>query len=455
MVVALGIIFAFSSFALAFAQEGTIPPPSPSGGGDFGGSQPPTPPPSGGSNFGRYQSPPQQQYQPQYQQPQGGDFGGNRMPPPPQGGFQGGYQRPPEGGQYQQGGGEQRPQMPQQGGTIRGGGDFGGGYGGDSEGESQGFDGGEDDFEAQQAEMEEREKQMETQRLNEMKRNFRGMEQGMKMIKTMMDKLAKQNVQVPSDYATLLSDLTQALAVVKSATEITDEVESAMEVIMDRGEELRDIGPRLGMLSQWPKTIKQAEAQVKRLATPFSRVKKNKTAASYPALLAKVEASVGTVTDALAQAKSEAVGDDLETAMDTLRDGVFEATEDAYNAMRVLENMANISRVVKQAEKEIARDEKEATRYEKKKQDVSALRELIAEMKRVLAEVKSAMSDTNADPEELFDVMNSAEELRNDAEAELQHLRGRPSSAEKQIQSSTANKADASIGKALDGLKAK
>ena len=117
--------------------------------------------------------------------------------------------------------------------------------------------------------------------------------------------------------------------------------------------------------------------------------------------------------------------------------------------------MANVSRVVKQAEKEIARYEKEATRYEKKKQDVSALRELIAEMKRVLAEVKSAMSDTSADPEELFDVMNSAEELRNDAEAELQHLRGRPSSAEKQIQSSAAERAGASIGKALDGLKTK
>ncbi|OHA28282.1 MAG: hypothetical protein A3C08_01095 [Candidatus Taylorbacteria bacterium RIFCSPHIGHO2_02_FULL_47_18] len=445
-VAVLGIIFAFGWFALAFAQEGSMPPPPP----------------------------PQQQYQP----PQGGEFGGNRMPPPPQGGFQGGYRQPQEGGQYQQGNFQQRPQMSPQGEMMRGepqqfggqqqggnkqemmqnrGGDFGGGYGGDFGGDSGGYygGGGEDDSEARQAEMEEREKQMETQRLNEMKRNFRGMEQGMKMIKTMMDKLAKQNVSVPSEYATLLSDLTQALAVVKGATEMTDEVESAMEVIMDRGEELRDIGPKLGMLSQWPKTVKQAEAQVRRLATQFARVKKNKTAASYPALLAKVEASVGTVTGALAQAKSEAAGDDLETAMDTLRDGVFEATEDAYNAMRVLENMANISRVVKQAEKEIARYEKEATRYEKKKQDVSALRELIAEMKRVLAEVKSAMSDTSADPEELFDVMNSAEELRNDAEAELQHLRGRPSSAEKQIQSNAAERAGASIGKALDGLKTK
>src|SRR3989338_3862409 len=423
-VAVLGIIFAFGWFALAFAQEGSMPPPPP----------------------------PQQQYQP----PQGGEFGGNRMPPPPQGGFQGGYRQPQEGGQYQQGNFQQRPQMSPQGEMMRGepqqfggqqqggnkqemmqnrGGDFGGGYGGDFGGDSGGYygGGGEDDSEARQA----------------------GMEQGMKMIKTMMDKLAKQNVSVPSEYATLLSDLTQAVAVVKGATEMTDEVESAMEVIMDRGEELRDIGPKLGMLSQWPKTVKQAEAQVRRLATQFARVKKNKTAASYPALLAKVEASVGTVTDALAQAKSEAVGDDLETAMDTLRDGVFEATEDAYNAMRVLENMANISRVVKQAEKEIARYEKEATRYEKKKQDVSALRELIAEMKRVLAEVKSAMSDTSADPEELFDVMNSAEELRNDAEAELQHLRGRPSSAEKQIQSNAAERAGASIGKALDVLKAK
>ena len=433
--------------------------------------------------------------------PQGGDFGGSRMPPPPpQGGFQGGsQQRPPSGGQYQQqfqkqydqkyeqersrqgdssggmmrGGAPQRfddgPRggegMMQRGGPEgrmmqRGGSDFGGGeyggeqYGGhDGGGGFGGYGGEEDDSEARQAEMEEREKQMERQQLNDMKRNLRGMEQGMKMIQSMMSKLAKQNVPVPSEYATLLSDLTQALAIVKGASEMTDEVQSAMEVIMERGEELRDIGPKLGMLSQWPKTVKQAEAQVKRLVVQFARVKKNKTAASYPALLAKVEASVGMVTSALAQAKSEAAGGDMETAMDTLRDGVFEATEDAYDAMRVLENMASMSRVVKQAEKEIARYEKEAARYEKKGEDVSTLRGLIAEMKRILAEVKNVMSDTSADPEALFDVMNSAEGLRNDAEAELQHLRGNPSSAEKQIQSRAATKANASIGKALEGFR--
>ncbi len=325
-----------------------------------------------------------------------------------------------------------------------------GGFGGDHEG---GGDYGEDDSEARQAEMEAREAEMQKRQLSEMKRNLRGLEQGLKMTKSMMDKLTKQGVAVPAEYATLITELTNALAVLKGATEMTDEVQAAMEVLMEKGEELRDVGPKLGMLSEWPRTLKQAEAQVKRLQTQLARVKKSKSSAAYPALIAKVEAHVGEVAGAFAQAKSEAAGGDLEAAMETLRDGVFEATEDAYDSMRVLENMANMSRIVKQAEKEIARYEKEAARYEKKGQDVSTLRGLIAEMKRVLAEVKSTISDTSADPEELFDTMNSAEGLRNDAEAELQHLRGRPSSAEKQIQSSTAEKADASIGKALQALR--
>ncbi len=356
-------------------------------------------------------------------------------------------------------------QMMRQKEMMRGGGDFGAGSGGgeqygneerggDFEGESGGYggyggeEGSEDDFEARQAEMEKRQ-------LTEMKRNLRGMEQGLTMIKKMTDKLAKQNIPIPSEYGTLVSDLTQALAVVKGATEMTDEVQAAMEVIMERGEELRDAGPKLGMLAEWPRIVKQAEAQVKRLAAQFARVKKNKSSAAYPELLAKVEASVGAVSSGLAQAKSEASSGDFEVAMETLRDSVFEGSQDAYDAMRVLENIANLSRVVKQAEKEIARYEKEATRYEKQGKDVSALRGLIAQMKEKLAEVKSVMSSGDVDHDDLFEVMNGAENIRNDAEAELQHLRGKPSNVEKQFQSSTADRAGAAIGKSLQGLKAK
>gem|GEM_PF-6230049 len=286
-----------------------------------------------------------------------------------------------------------------------------------------------------------------------MKRNFRGLEQGLKMMQSMITKLTRQNITIPGEYATLVSELTQALAVVKNATEMTDEVQAAMEVIMEKGEELRDAGPRLGALSQWPQTLKQAEAQVKRLEAQLARVKKNKTTANYPDLIARVEGNVGNVRGALAQAKAEASGGDIEGAMDTLRDGVFEATQDAYDALRVLENIANVGRIVKQAEKEIARYEKEATRYEKKGANVSALRALIAQMKAKLAEVKEVVASGDADHDLMFDVMRSGEEIRNDAEAELQHLRGNPSASEKPLQNSTAERAGASVGKALEALR--
>lgn len=505
MVALLGAVFAFGCGAVvAFAQDaGAPPPPPPSGGESFSGSQPPPPPPPSGSDFGGGYQPPQGDFNRMppppgdfgggYQQPPQGGFDGGRMPPPPgdfggryhqppQGGFEGGRMPPPpqgggyqqpSGDQYQKGGFRERPPMPPQGGMMQQGGtgrgderQFGGqrqgggsrgdfedhGFGGDeggfNDGSESGFGGEEegDNFEAREAEMRARQ-------LSEMKRNLRGMEQGLKMIQKMVDKLTRQNVAIPQEYATLVSDLTQALAVVKGATEFTDEVEAAMSVIMERGEELRDAGPRLGALSQWPSTLKQAEAQVKRLDAQLARVKKNKTASSYPDLIARVEAAVGAVRSALAQAKSEASGGDIEGAMEMLREGVFEATEDAYDEMRVLENMANLSRVVKQAEKEITRYEKEAARYEKQKKDTTALRNLIALMKSKLSEVKGVLSSGSADPDDLFEVMSAAEEIRNDADAELQHLRGRPSAAEKPLQNSSADRAGASIGKALESLR--
>lgn len=480
----LSTVFALGCVSLAFAQEGSAPPPPPpSGGGDFGGSQPPPPPPPQG---GGYQPFGGQQYQP----PSGSQY---QQPPMMKGEMTGGEQRGQQKmyGGGQQGGYQQRPPMPPQGGMMRGGQEQGmynqkgspqemmrgkqemmrdgskddelqqfgrnqdsrkNGSGKGGFGEESGNYGGEDesDFEDQQAE---REQQMQKQQLTEMKRNLRGIEQGLKMIKQMTDKLAKQKVAVPEEYTTLVSDLTAALTVVKNATEMSDEVQMAMETIMEKGEELRDAGPRLGMLAQWPTTLKQAQVQVKRMDTQLARAKKNKTAVAYPALIAKVEASVGAVKSALEQAKSEAVGGDLETAMETLRDGVFEGSQDAYESMNVLENMANMARMVKQAEKEIARYEKEATRYEKQKKNVSALRSIIAQMKHRLEEVKAVLSSGDSDPEGLFQDMSGAENLRNDAEDELQHLRGKPSSSEQQIQSSAATNAGAAIGKSLQGLK--
>lgn len=474
IVAVLSAAFAFGCAALAFAQEGSAPPPPPPSGGSFSGSQPPPPPPSGGSFGGDHMPPPPGSsggYQPsngQYQQPpmmkgdmMGGQQGGyqQRPPMPSQGGMmqkggmmeQGGMKR---GGSQQQSGGSRSSELQQFGrnqdsrGSEHGDGGFGGKSGG------YGNYGGEDESDSgdQQAEQE---KQMQKQQLTEMKRNLRGMEQGIKMIKSMIDKLAKQNVPVPAEYTTLVTDLTQAFSVVKNATEMTNEVQTAMETIMEKGDELRDIGPKLGMLSQWPRTIKQAEAQVKRLETQLARAKKNKTAVAYPALIAKVEASVAGVKSALEQAKSEATGGDLETAMDTLRDGVFDGSQDAYESINVLENIANMARMVKQADKEIARYEKEATRYEKQKKDVSELRGVITQMKQKLEEVKATLSSDSADPESLFSDMSGAEELRNNAEAALQHLRGKPSSSEQQIQNSSADSAGAAIGKSLQGLKKK
>lgn len=478
----IGTLFAVGCGAVvAFAQDAGTPPPPPlppPSGGDFSGSQPQ-------GDFNRMPPPPNGDFGGGYQQPPQGGFDGGRMmpPPPPQGGDYRGDYRQPSDGQYPQGGFQGRPPMPPQGDMMQPGSQKGqfGGPGGDprmmqqygdggprggsrgdfedrgSRGDEGGFGGGEfeggfggeeegDDFEAREAEQQER-------MLSEMKRNLRGMEQGLKMIKNMADKLTKQGVAIPSEYATLVSDLTNALGVVKNATEFSDEVESAMSVIMERGEELRDAGPRLGALSQWPKTLKQAEAQVKRLDTQFARVKKNKSASAYPDLLARVEAAVGTVRSALAQAKSEASGGDIEGAMETLRDGVFEATEDAYDALRVLDNIANMSRMVKQAEKEILRYEKEAARYEKQKKDTTELRNLIGLMKSKLAEVKEVMSSGEVNHDDLFGVMSAAEEIRNDADAELQHLRGKPSSSERPLQNSSAERAGASVGKALQAIR--
>ncbi len=365
----------------------------------------------------------------------GEPFEGERFMPPSQGKGQpfmgGGDFRPPSQGSGQpfEDGGFGPPGNfgPGGGGREFGPSGFGGSWGPGGDGEGGGFSGPSEEEMGQM--MEEREKQMKMQQLAQMRRGFGGMESGLRQVKKVIDRLIKKGVAVPQEYVSLVDDLTRAVEVVKNAEDFDETVEAAMEVLQEKGPELGDIGPRLGMLEQWPKVLSQAEKQVKRLESVLAKTKKRKGTAEYADIVAKVEARVGGIRSRYEEIRRAGESGDFEEAMDSMQE-FFEDIGDAHREVGVLDQLGNIAKMIRSGEKEIASFEKQVKRLEKRGINASSVTALIAEGRAKLAELKALGKNADAEPEDFFAIMQELDELRQRATDEFNLLQGRGASQE-------------------------
>jgi DNA repair exonuclease SbcCD ATPase subunit len=260
-------------------------------------------------------------------------------------------------------------------------------------------------------------------RLEEMKRNLRGLEQGLKQVARMADRLVKKGIAVPSEHQSVIADLTGAVSVIKNATEWSDEVEAAMETIQERGDELRDMGPRLGMLEQWPRMEKQAKSQIARLEKALARAKKGKGSTQFAALVAKIEGEVGAIKARFEETKRLAAAGEFEDAMETFED-FFDDINNLHQSIRLIEEMRNVEKMVRNAERDIARFEKDVNRLEKQGKNVGTVRSIIAEGREKVSELKALLTQSDADPEDFFVIREELEEIRRRAFQEFDRVSG-------------------------------
>ena len=217
---------------------------------------------------------------------------------------------------------------------------------------------------------------------------------------------------MPATDEEAIATLSTAFATIKNATEFSDTVESAMETLSESGESMQEIGMRLGMLEQLPKITKEAEKRIKQARAKLVKAKTRaeKAGINVSEIVTRVETALASIESSV-QAMKTQTGDDLEEAMESLRENAFEAMEDIASDIRLLENISNSAKIIK-AKREISRIEKLATQLKKKNKDTARLFELITEMKATLAETETAIAENSDDPEALFEIM-SEESLHN------------------------------------------
>lgn len=280
---------------------------------------------------------------------------------------------------------------------------------------------------------------------------FKGPEQMIKQMETKIKSLKAKNVSIPANIEQTISEVKVLIASAKESSSNEDSDPSdAMSDVQDKMQDLQDVFPQLQMLGEWPRIEKQATKQLAMMKKEFERSKKQalKSKIDVSSIVARVETSLAEIEKSIADAKAQASAGNIEDAMDSLRDSVFEASDDLRDQFRILESMGNVGRIYTRISKDIASFEKEVKRLAKQKdpetgelRDVSKLNELVVEAKNFVADIKSKI-DSKAEPEEIFDALSDGESLQNDIMEEMSHVKGQDTAIDKMF-----NPASGSQGK--------
>ncbi len=180
--------------------------------------------------------------------------------------------------------------------------------------------------------------------------------------------------------------------------------------------------------AQWTSGSVQFEKQVKKLRSDLEKAKKKKDAATYPGVIAQVETEVAAVEAKWGEIKGQASSGDLESAMDDISD-FHESIADAQRSIEFIAQLSSVTKMTKNAEREIAAFERQVSRAEKKKIDMSSVRSLIAEGRAKLSELKSLRGKSDVSPDDFFELMEDLGDIRQNAVEEFNRLNGEPQSS--------------------------
>ncbi|MBI3633952.1 MAG: hypothetical protein HY226_06735 [Candidatus Vogelbacteria bacterium] len=314
-----------------------------------------------------------------------------------------------------------RPQSSQGGQPFQGGGDqnF-------SNPDSQSQEAGGSDENGQGGQQQDQQKQFDTQQLKMAQGRTAGLEKGLANIKKLMTKVKNAGVTIASTDETLVSDVSGAIETIKSATDYSDDVQTAIQTIQDDTQDLQDFGQRLNQLSQWPKTLTNINKQIARLRKNFdtAKTKAAKSGIDTKSIESKIESAIAAIESArdAASADVSKPDTDMQDVMGNIQQDVFAPMNDVYSNIAVLKNLSNISLELKKMETKLKNFGIQAADLKSSGKDTSHLEELIKEAGQKRDDVKAIMAKSDIDPKELYQATSAGQGLLNSIMSEFSKL---------------------------------
>ncbi len=267
------------------------------------------------------------------------------------------------------------------------------------------------------------------QRLDGMKRGMKGMEQGLKMFKAQIARLAKQKITVPAEITDNIAKLEAIITTIKNAKTAEEMDAIDFESMQDLMQNMDQNRQQLEILARWPQTLKDIDRQLTQLQRELKRAK------SIADRLAKKGIDVQDLYNSFADAvnKLKSVRDDAvakmaagnsEEAFSALEDDFFGQMEDVWQHSRVLNMMANMGQFTAEFKREMAQAQQMINRLKRQKKDTSELEAIFQQAKEKGQEIIDMIKSKDFDEETIKDAFDEMENIGQEFEAKLAELTG-------------------------------
>lgn len=267
------------------------------------------------------------------------------------------------------------------------------------------------------------------QRMQEMKRNVKNMESGLKMFERQVAALAKKKITIPADVQDNINKVKAIINGIKNA-KTWDEMEQLdLESMGDMMNDLNESRQQMEMLARWPQTLKQVNSEITRLER---QLKRDKTVVDR--LLKKgIDLQGFYVSFQEAINKLKAVRDDAvakiaagesQDAFEAIQNDFFSQMEDVWQNDKIIQTMNNLGRFNSEFKQGINQAQQMIKNLKRKKLDTSALESSLAEAKTKGQEVLNMLKSKEIDEESIMAALDELENLRQEFDQSVSELTG-------------------------------
>ncbi|MFA5791923.1 MAG: hypothetical protein WC884_02710 [Candidatus Paceibacterota bacterium] len=260
------------------------------------------------------------------------------------------------------------------------------------------------------------------EQMDNITREMRRIERNVNIFEKQVQKLAKQNISVPTTVSENLGKVKTAIADIKAGKM------GNAEDIFDLMRNLDENRGQMEMLARWPQTVKEMDRQVKNLERELKRSKLsvdrlNKNGIDLSSIYSQFESAIAKLKETRDAAKIK-IQENAEDAFDMVQNDFFGQMDDVMESQRTIMTMNNFGRFQSDFTRETNKDAQRIKTLKRQKIDTAELEDLLTQAKAKGAEVKDLFKANPLDVDAVIEALGELENMKQEFDNKIGELTG-------------------------------
>lgn len=266
------------------------------------------------------------------------------------------------------------------------------------------------------------EERQNLERTENVLREMRRIESGIKMFEKQVQRLIKQKIAVSAEITANLEQVKALISDIKNG-----KMENAEE-IFELMQNLDEHRGELEMLARWPQTMKQMDMELRKLTRELKRVKPMvarlvKKGIELTSVYNNFESAINKLTEVKNSAAAK-ISEDAEGVFESVQNDFFSQLKDVWDNYEIIIVMSNFSRFDSDFKREIANDSWQINLLKKKKINTTELEDMLEQAKAKGGEASQLFKAKPLDPDAVIAALEDLQDLKQNFDQKMAELTG-------------------------------